>query len=801
MGSNSLEIDLQPFTETLNLLDWGRLCLHLSKFASTENGRAECMNFVLPININESKTRLGETLEIGELDLNLEGGISFKGIYNLGHTLTRCSKGGVVISENLLKVAQTLSAARRIRRQIIDLELRPYTTRLIKDVATLPDLEKLLLNGIEESGRISDRASSRLTELRLKLNAKHLERKDRLQEILRKHLSILQDKTIGDRDGRAVLSIKAGALDQIPGIVHGSSGSGQTVFVEPQLIIPLHNQIRTIEIAIAEEETRLLQAWSLEVGKYFAPLQHLEKVMVKLDFALARSRYGKWIQGVPALLEDKEDAPFVFHQLRHPLLVWKEVHEDGNKVIPINVEVGSQSRVVAITGPNTGGKTATLKSIGLAVLMARSGLLLPCIGNPSLPWCNQVLADIGDEQSLQQNLSTFSGHIKRIARIFRSIDETSGPSIVLLDEVGAGTDPVEGTALAISLLRSFAHKARLTIATTHFGELKSLKYSDNRFENASVGFDSKTLTPTYQLQWGIPGRSNALEISSRLGLNPQVIENAQKLIGSNQDVEEVIQGLEQQRNRQQKAAEASAELLARTEILHEELLDRWQKECMLSADFRERGRQELLLEIREGQKEVSNLISRLRQHGADGELARTTGKRLRQLANQNHSPTLKKQIYSDWSPKLGDQVRIIPLNKVGEVLDVSADGMLLTVLCGVFRSTVDLADVESVDGRKPVLDESTVQVKTKNTIKKNSSLIRTQNNTLDIRGMRVHEAESAVEEFLRFTSGAVWIVHGIGTGKLKRGLRLWLGTLPYVEKISDANQIDGGSGCTVVWLL
>jgi DNA mismatch repair protein MutS2 len=244
-------------------------------------------------------------------------------------------------------------------------------------------------------------------------------------------------------------------------------------------------------------------------------------------------------------------------------------------VVPVSVAVGPQLRVVAITGPNTGGKTVTLKSVGLAALMARAGLFLPCAGTPRLPWCAQVLADIGDEQSLQQNLSTFSGHIRRIARILAALPAVGGggagvvveegASLVLLDEVGAGTDPQEGAALATALLQQLADRARLTIATTHFGELKALKYADPRFENASVAFDEQTLAPTYRLQWGIPGRSNALAIARRLGLEEGVLERAaaQLLPRGEGQVNQVIEGLEQQRQRQQEAAEEAAALLAR----------------------------------------------------------------------------------------------------------------------------------------------------------------------------------------------------------------------------------------------
>jgi len=466
------------------------------------------------------------------------------------------------------------------------------------------------------------------------------------------------------------------------------------------------------------------------------------------------------------------------------------------------VEVSSTLRVVAITGPNTGGKTVTLKSVGLAALMARAGLLLPCKGCPSMPWCAQVLADIGDEQSLQQSLSTFSGHVKRIGRILEALLEMPGPALVLLDEVGAGTDPSEGAALATALLRTLADRARLTIATTHFGKLKALKYGDARFENASVAFDSETMLPTYRLLWGIPGRSNALTIASRLGLDDAVIARAKELLGPSGDgeVNEVIQGLEEQRSRQQAAAEDAAALLARTELLHEQLLSRWQQQRQQSAEMQERGRQKLENSIREGQQEVRRLIRRLRQGGADGEIARRAGQRLRRIeADHRRQPERKQHI--GWRPEVGDRIRLLALGKAAEVLSISGDGQHLTVRCGVMRSSVDLAAVESLDGLKPNPLEQVVRVQVQSqSVGGSGAEVRTSGNTVDVRGLRVHEAEAVVEEHLRSANGPIWVIHGIGSGKLKRGLLQWLETVPYVERVSDAQQSDGGAGCSVIWL-
>jgi DNA mismatch repair protein MutS2 len=508
-------------------------------------------------------------------------------------------------------------------------------------------------------------------------------------------------------------------------------------------------------------------------------------------------------------------APFELRELRHPLLLWQERREGGRPVVPVSVVVAPELRVVAITGPNTGGKTVTLKSIGLAVLMARAGLFLPCSGTPRLPWCGQVLADIGDEQSLQQNLSTFSGHIRRIARILAALPSAAaegapgeGASLVLLDEVGAGTDPTEGAALAAALLRHLADRARLTIATTHFGELKALKYADPRFENASVAFDVDTLSPTYHLLWGIPGRSNALAIAERLGLEGQVIAAAAQQLqpASAGSVDRVIEGLEQERFRQQEAAEEAAALLARTELLHEELLSRWQRQKQEGAERQEQQRQRLEESIRQGQGEVRRLIRRLRQAGQAppeeaGEMARRAGQRLKRLEAE-HRPSPPRRDHGGWRPAVGDRVRLLALGKAAEVLAISPDGLELTLRCGVLRSTVSLAAIEGLQGEKPSPPPAPppVTVRSRRAPGSRGPEVRTDANTLDVRGLRVHEAEALVEEKLRTANGPLWVIHGIGTGKLKRGLRDWLAGLPYVERVADAERGDGGPGCSVVWV-
>jgi DNA mismatch repair protein MutS2 len=807
---NDLTVPLaQIQQEALELLEWPRLAEQLASFASTAPGRFACLELALPACLAASRRLLAETTELLGLDGLLEGGLSFQGVADIAALVTLCAKGGMAPGEELLALATTLAAARRLRRQIDDPQLRPVCTALVAELRTLPELEQRLHFCLEEGGRVADRASPPLEELRRQLLGARSDRRDRLQELMRRCGVMLQDTVISERNGRPVLAVKAGAAAQLPGLVHDSSASGQTVFVEPQAVIALGNRIRDLEGRERELERAVLTALSAQVGEEAEALAALQQVLVRLDAGVARARYGQWLGAVRPELVDDPSAPFELRELRHPLLLWQQRRQGGHAVVPVSLLVAAELRVVAITGPNTGGKTVTLKSVGLAALMARAGMFLPCSGTPRLPWCGQVLADIGDEQSLQQNLSTFSGHIRRIARILEALPAAGGASLVLLDEVGAGTDPLEGSALATALLKHLADRARLTIATTHFGELKALKYADPRFENASVAFDVDTLSPTYRLQWGIPGRSNALAIARRLGLGEPVLDLAAAQLEplGEGEVNQVIAGLENQRQRQQEAAEEAAALLARTELLHEELLLRWQQQTQQSAELQEQRRQQLERSIRQGQNEVKRIIRRLRQgrdggeasSAALGETARQAGQRLKSL-EQQHRPTPERREHRGWMPAVGDRVRLLSLGKAAEVLAIADDGRELTVRCGVMRLTLELAGIEGLHGEKPSPPEVRVQVKGQRGLGGRGPDVRSERNTVDVRGLRVHEAEAQLEERLRAANGPVWVIHGIGTGKLKRGLRAWLATVPYVERVSDAEQGDGGAGCSVIYV-
>ena len=432
--------------------------------------------------------------------------------------------------------------------------------------------------------------------------------------------------------------------------------------------------------------------------------------------------------------------------------------------------------------------------------MARSGLFIPSIKNPIIPFCPNIFVDIGDDQSLEGNLSTFSGHILRIRNILESLNNKKGLSVVLLDEIGSGTDPSEGTALAIALLKEFATLSDITLATTHYGDIKALKYSDNRFENVSVAFDEESFKPRYTLNWGIPGRSNALSISRRIGIDEKILNEAANYLKPKEveNINSIIKGLEDERIKQQNSAEEAAELIARTEILHDEIKNNYEFQKINAEKIQESERQKLSKHIRAAKKEVINLIKKLKDQNANGEDSRLIGIRLKEIETEHLTQkNINKEI--SWSPKIGDFIKIKSLNSTGQIVDIDQKARSFEVKCGSFRSTLLINEFEGLNGEKPNFKNSKIQI---NSVREDFSFskIRTSKNTIDVRGMRVHEAEIIIEEKIRKFHGPLWIVHGIGTGKLKKGLRIWLSGLHYVDKVEDAATNEGGSGCSIAWI-
>lgn len=794
-------------SETLELLEWPRLCQHLSTFAATKLGSIVARNLPIPETQAESEQLLAQTKEVYELESRLHPGLSFEGIQDIGDSLERAVLQSILPGEELLAIATTLAGARNLRRVIDNQENIPVLNDLVSELRTYPELEQEIHRCIDERGQVTDRASQKMGEIRGELRKVRSQITQKLQNIIQAKSGAVQEQLITQRGDRFVIPVKAPQKDAIPGIVHDTSTSGATLYIEPNSVVPLGNQLRQIIRKEQTEAEAIRRTLTEKVAEVTPDLERLLAIVTTLDLAVAKSRYSFWIgANPPRFVNPEENEIITLRNLRHPLLVWQQQHEQGNAVVPVDLLISPQIRVVTITGPNTGGKTVTLKTLGLAAVMAKVGLFIPAREPVEMPWFRQILADIGDEQSLQQSLSTFSGHIRRISRILEALEPSENDfsplainyqSLVLLDEVGAGTDPAEGSALAIALLKYLANHTQLTMASTHFGELKALKYEDPRFENASVEFDETTLSPTYRLLWGIPGRSNALSIALRLGLKPEVVAEAKTQVGEATDeVNQVIAGLEAQRRSQETKAAEAQKLLRQAERLYKEVSD---KAAALEAREKDlRASQEIAVQqaISQAKGEIAQVIRRLQQGTPNAQDAQQATASINQIA-QKYEPAPPPKIQPGFMPKVGDRVRIPKLGQTAEVLTIPDVEGNFSVRFGLMKMTVQLQDIESLDGQKP---EPVVKPKTTPSVIVPAPpvpAIRTSKNTVDLRGKRVADAEYILDKAISEAPGPLWIIHGHGTGKLKQGVHAFLQQHPRVTHYEPAEQADGGSGVTI----
>ena len=795
-------------TETLELLEWQRLCQNLATFAATKLGVVAARQLRLPSTQVESEKLLAQTKEIYNLEQGLDSGWTFKGIKDVGASLERSGIGGILSAQELLDIATTLAGMRYLRRLIDDKSEELVTlAQLVADVRTYPEIEKEIHHCIDDRAEITDRANPKLAGIRSEIKSLRSRIYKTLQSIMQRNSTAIQEAVITQRGDRFVLPVKPAQKETIKGIVHDVSSTGSTYYIEPNAVVELGNQLRQKERQEQREEEIILKGLSEKVAQVREDLEQVLAVATMLDLATARARYGLWLEAnPPKFIDTKKGETTTLRRLRHPLLVWQQRHEEGAEVVPIDVLVKPETKVVAITGPNTGGKTVTLKTVGLAALMAKAGMFVPAKEPVELPWFEVVLADIGDEQSLQQSLSTFSGHIRRISRIITALKENNANSLILLDEVGAGTDPAEGSALAIALLKYLAQHGLLTIATTHYGELKALKYQDDRFENASVEFDDSTLEPTYRLLWGIPGRSNALTIAERLGLNPEIVEQAQSLVGASasEDVNEVIAALERQRKEQEEKAQEAGKLLEQTERFYSEVSQRasalQEREQSLKA-YQEQAVQDA---IAQAKREVANVIRRLQQGQTMQKTQQATEALDRISAKELAKTQTPKPDKPSYKPQVGEKIRIPRLNQTAEVLSIDEETQQLTVRFGIMKMNVGLLEIESLSGQKAEAKPKETKKKplAQTQPKKPAVLVRTSKNTLDIRGQRVANAEIEIDNAISgaIESGVLWIIHGKGTGRLREGVHEFLKSHSLVDKYELAPQKEGGAGVTIVHL-
>lgn len=779
---------------TLKRLEYDKILEQLAGYSVSPLGRERALELTPSTNIDAISRWQAETTQGREL-LRLEPTAEVGGWYDVRRQVEQARRGVVLEPEDLLAVGRTLTAIRRVKKFLLERQDKyPLLYEIGVDLGLFGDMEQRINESILPGGEISDRASSALSQIRRSLVNLQAQIKARLENIIRSpsYQKYLQDPIVTMRDNRYVVPVKQEYRSEVPGIIHDQSASGATLFVEPMALVEANNEIRRLQAAEKQEIAKILAELSSGVASRADDLSVSLEALGRLDFIMAKARYSlKMDAWEPQMLQG---AQLDIKQGRHPLL--------SGDVVPASIHLGRDFNTVVITGPNTGGKTVTLKTVGLLILMAQSGLHIPAGPGTGTGIFREVFADIGDEQSIEQSLSTFSSHMKNIVGIIAG----AGPeSLVLLDELGAGTDPAEGAALAQAILERLHFSGAKTVATTHYSELKNFAYATPGVENASVEFDSVTLRPTYRLLIGRPGRSNAFEIASRLGLNPGVVSRAREFMGVEQvkaaelmnTLEKERQQAERDREEAEKLRREAESLLARHREMEQNLIQR--REAML-----DKAREEARILVRNARQEAEEAVRDLRGRlSSDAAREREMGihearQKLREMQGRIYAKTSSsKSRPSGISPgdiTPGQEIFLPKYNQKGFVL-AAPDGDQVHVQVGIIKVNVPLSEIQVVDTR--VTGGGGAQV---------GSLVsdkaREISTKLDLRGMTFDEAWPEIEKYLddAYLAGLpkVYLVHGKGTGALRAAVQRELKGHHRVKAYRLGDMGEGGAGVTVV---
>ena len=720
------------------------------------------------------------------------------GLYDIRASIKRAELGGVLEGTELLNIASTLGAARRIRRLLQEsAELYPYLNDVGIHLSNHKKLEDDILDILDDKGFVKDHATPELRKLRIAIRQHQQSMKSKMESFIRNPniQKYLQESIITMRNDRYVIPVKQENRHAVPGIVHDASNSGATLFIEPMVIVDLNNELRQVLMQERDEVLRILQELSGKIGLDYVFIQRSVEALANFDVIFARARLAFAMKATEP--EISRDGSLRFWQARHPLL--------QGKVVPIDVRLGDRFRILLITGPNTGGKTVTLKTVGLLNLMGQCGLHIPAQVGSKIGLFEAIYADIGDEQSIEQSLSTFSSHMTNIVRIMESAGENS---LVLFDELGAGTDPTEGAALAMSILEELLHRKSKVVATTHYSELKIFAYHHDGVENASVEFDIETLRPTYRLMIGIPGRSNAFEVAQRLGLNEKIIDYARGKVGSDQlKVEDMLALLEDNlKQSQQDRAEALA------------LRQQWENEKKAIQAEREEANQKSRERVQRAQSEAAGVIKSarleaeeiltelraLRRNVSEKELTEAAQKSRQTLRNMSgRMAALDEHAQTPGDPvtdvSVGDPVVWMKYMVEGVVIEEPNPQNEVMIQAGAMKMAVPLSQLRV--GTKKTMEKIKTVVSANKGIPENNAATKTQ---IDLRGQTLDEAIMATDKFLDDAFIAqlnkVWVIHGKGTGVLRAGVRDYLKSHPQVKSYTFAPFNEGGDGVTVVEL-
>ncbi|HPT82287.1 MAG TPA: endonuclease MutS2 [Limnochordia bacterium] len=772
--------------KSLRVLEWPKVRQLVAERASFSLSREQLSSLMPQTDPEQVIKELTLTSE-GVRLLWKHGEPPFGGASDIRAPLNRARLGGILDPDQLLAVADFLYCVGQLKKYLSE-EEGPLS-EFHRGLVPLQNLRAEIERCLDQDGTVRDWASPELGRIRSKMRTLASRLRERLENLVHSPAmqKILQEPIITVRNGRYVVPVKSEYRGKFQGIVHDQSGSGATLFMEPAFAVELNNELSVAAQQEQAEVERILRRLSAAVGEQAPILLDNLKIVTELDCIFAKARYSRAIDGVEPVINTA--GRIQIKQGRHPLLT--------GKVVPIDIWLGDEFHVLVITGPNTGGKTVTLKTVGLFCLMAQAGLHIPAAAGSTLPVFQGIYADIGDEQSIEQSLSTFSSHMSTIVQI---LSELGANSLVLLDELGAGTDPTEGAALATAILDYLRSRGVHTVATTHYSELKTYAYSHEGVENASVEFDLQTLKPTYRLAIGIPGKSNAFAISRRLGLPLEIVERGQALLSSQHvQMEDLIGEMETSRRQAEQDRLAAERLRREYSALKDEYEKLLQELQERREEILEQAREEARQLLAETQQELNRILGEVRRLGREELETRVKDYRDELSARSEKLSSKERERPASRGPqdlKRGEQVRIKSLRQTGFVLEPPGSGDEVLVQVGIMRITVKTKDLERLEGTEA--QEPAGQAPRRAHLAK-AATIRSE---LDLRGKTVEEGLTLVDKYLddAFLSslGRVRLIHGKGTGTLGEAVQRYLAGHPHVKEFRYADPNQGGHGVTVV---
>lgn len=781
--------------KTLRVLEFNKVKEKLKTYAITESGKNLVEQLTPYKSIYEVKNKLEESNEALDI-LIRKGAPPFEGLFDTREALERAGKGGVLTAGQLLRVGGMLRCSRRFK-EYIERKDDEVSYKHLEDLAfvltPLKKLESDIENAIVSEEEISDKASGTLYGIRRSLKEKNSSVREKINSIVRSNSKYLQDSLYTMRGDRYVIPVKAEYKGAVPGLVHDQSSTGATLFIEPMSLVNLNNEIKELMLKEKAEIERILAELSAKVYENFEEAKNNYKILTELDFIFAKGKYASKLNAVIPVVRD--DRSFDIIGGKHPLI-------DPKVVVPSDIYLGEEFTTLMITGPNTGGKTVTLKTVGLLHLMALSGLLIPARDGSAVAFFNEIFADIGDEQSIEQSLSTFSSHMTNIVSILEEADEDS---LVLFDELGSGTDPTEGAALAVAVIETLKNRGSRLIATTHYSELKGYALRTVGVENSSVEFDVETLKPTYRLLIGIPGKSNAFEISKRLGLGEDVIVKAKDYMSKeNLQFEDLIRDLQEKSIIANKDAREAKRIKEEADDLkkkYEEKLQKLDKVRDKAYEEARREAKEIISKAKDEADEIVKAMRELEKMGiAEGGRNRLEAERrkLKESLEEKEAAMAKVRENNGEPLKkvtLGMEAFLPSLNQRVIVISMPDNKGEVQVEAGIMKINVKLKDLRKVEVT-PAKKE-----KKKRELKLNLKSVESR---IDLRGMDAEEAcyrtDKYLDEAYMANLGEVTVVHGKGTGVLRKAINDMLKRHPHVKSYRLGVYGEGGDGVTIVEL-